>query len=180
MAYFPLCVNLEGARVLLVGNGAQIREKAEKLRPFGAMLYPVDTLSAEDLEPRPILVVVGDTEYSEAERVSALCKERGIPVNVVDMPELCTFFFPALIQRGDLTVSVTTGGKSPAAASYLRRSIEELLPERTEEILDWLGELREELPAEQRRMVLSRVVQLVFEKGRELTSAELDSTLQHV
>jgi len=143
MGYFPLCIDLSGKCVLCVGTGAQTQDKIEKIRPFGPRIIVVDVLTEEQLEEYvPELVIVGDTELPKAEQISFMCKERSIPVNVVDVPELCTFFFPAMIIRGDLTISVSTGGNSPAAAAHVRREIEKNVPDHTEEILQWLGENR--------------------------------------
>lgn len=94
MGYFPMCVDLTGKRVLLVGEGKQIRDKMEKLRSFQAQLVALQSLSAEDLCPRPALVIVGDIERVRARAIAAMCVEADVPVNVVDVPELCTFFFP--------------------------------------------------------------------------------------
>lgn len=69
-------------------------------------------------------------------RAAEACKERGIPVNTVDDPELCTFIFPSVIKRGTLTLGISTGGSSPTASRLLREKIEELLPRETEEILE--------------------------------------------
>ena len=53
-------------------------------------------------------------------RIAEYCQAAHIPVNVVDDREKCTFFFPALVKEGALTVGISTDGKSPAAASWLR------------------------------------------------------------
>ena len=171
MGYFPLCMNLSGQTVLCVGSGKQIQDKIEKLQPFGAKLVLVGSLEAEVLaEVCPVFVVVGDTEFAEAERISLLCRERNIPVNVVDVPALCSFYFPALITRGDVTVSVSTAGKSPAAAAYLKKQMETFLPDTTGEILAWLEGHRAEL---RERGILKEVVATAFSLGRPLTEKEL-------
>ena len=175
MGYFPMCIDLTGKTVLLVGNGRQIQDKMEKLRPFGCRIQRLSTICKGDLE-HAALVVVGDTGREEAARVSGLCASRGIPVNVVDEPELSSFFFPAMITRGDLTVSVSTGGRTPGAAGYLAKQIDARLPDRTEEILDWLARLRGTLyaryPKETAREMLSRITRQAFREGRPLTEAE--------
>ena len=70
--------------------------------------------------------------------VSQLCRERSIPVNVADDKELCTFLFPSILRRGPLSVGVSTGGASPTAAAYVRRTLEAQLPDCLEDILTWL------------------------------------------
>ena len=111
-----------------------------------------------------------NTEFAEAERISRLCRERNIPVNVVDVPALCTFYFPAVITRGELTVSVSTAGRSPAAAAYLKKQVETVLPDATEEILEWLELHRAEL---RKRGILKKAVATVFSQGKALTEEEL-------
>jgi len=184
MNYFPLCMNLHGKDVILVGNGHQIREKEERLRPFEANLIFKHALTEADLSPRPELVVIGDLPYDEAEAAVGLCKARNIPVNVVDIPELCTFIFPALILAGDLTVAVSTAGKAPGAAAYLARGIRQILPEKTDEILCWLGEirteLRQQLPAEAYRAAIAGLTLLAFERGHALTKAEVREIVRDV
>ena len=176
MGCFPMCMDLSGKVVLLVGNGKQIADKEKKLRPFGAELRRMDHLTAEDLTTEVAFVVVGDTELAEAERISKLCNAQRIPVNVVDNSALCTFTFPAMIVKRDLTISVSTGGKVPGGAAFLSKCIDEQLPDRTEEIMDWLQEMRQKLYAqysrEAARALLSRMTKEAFTLGRPLTDEE--------
>lgn len=147
MAYFPMCIDLTGAPVILAGEGKAAREKQRILEQFGAAVHPCPAGAFEEALLKvkaPALVVVAGAESEEKQRISAFCKERKIPVNVVDEPALCSFFFPALICRGDLTVSVSTGGKSPGAAAHLKRQIEKQLPEDVDVILEELSALRKE------------------------------------
>ena len=166
MAYFPFFVDLEGQRGLIVGGGTVALRKAEKLLPYGPALTvvapePVSELAAlpveltrrefqpEDLDRADFVIAATDNE-EENHRISALCQGRKIPVNVVDDKEACSFLFPALVRRGNLSVGVSTGGSSPTAAIWLKEQIEGLLPEQTEEILTWLEAqrplLQERLP----------------------------------
>lgn len=174
MSCFPMCVELAGKKVFLVGAGRQIQDKKEKLEPFGADLIQKDTLGEQDLRQCPAFVVVGDTAVEEAQRISELCNTAGIPVNVVDMPALCSFFFPALISRGPLTVAVSTGGSNPAAAGFLRREIEKILPETTETIINWLSAQRQQLRS---RRVLRAAVAAAFLRKRPLTEEEIEELL---
>lgn len=183
MAYFPLCINLNGADVLLLGEGKAMQERRNILLSFGANIR---LLSAEpeyrafaeaDLEPRPALVVVADMPPDEKKRISGLCKAKGIPVNVVDVPELCSFYFPSLMSRGDLTVAVSTGGKSPGGAAWLRRHLERHIPDQTEVILDWVNgfrrKLRREYPEADQKTVLRKVIDLALSENRIPEESEL-------
>lgn len=177
MGYFPLCVDISDKKVILVGNGRQIREKKEKLKPFCANLIQKETLTEADLCERPAFVVVGDLPWEEAAAAAGLCTDRNIPVNVVDRLQLCTFIFPSVITAGNLTVTVSTGGKVPSASVYLRKQIQELLPEKTDEILDWLGEVRPKIrktvPTDRYAEVMREITAAAFEKKRVLSWEEV-------
>ena len=71
MGYFPMCVDLTGQKVLLVGSGPQIRDKEERLAPCGAALVTLPALSAEDLADRPAFVIIGDLPLAQAEAAAA-------------------------------------------------------------------------------------------------------------
>lgn len=178
MSYFPLFIDLTGAAVLLIGNGPQIADKRERLSNFQAELYQLDSLSEKDLSSAPAMVVIGDLPFDDAERYSQLCRKNRIPVNVVDVPSLCTFYFPALISRGDLTVGISTGGKSPGFASCLRKKLEEYIPQRSGEILDWLHKLRptlkNQVPAELFRSNLRKITEQSLNLGRPLSEKEIN------
>lgn len=183
MAYFPLCINLTGAQVFLLGEGTVIQEKREILRSFGANIRMFSeepkyrAFSEADLESRPALVVVADMEQEEKKRISRLCQSTGIPVNVVDAPELCSFYFPSMMTRGNLTVSVSTGGKSPGAAAWLRRHLEQHIPDQTDTILEWAGTVRQrlqtEFPEADRKTVLRQAIDQALSGNRILEEQEL-------
>ena len=167
--------------MLLVGTGRQIQDKRKKLAPFGCLFREVDRLTEADLDASAVFVVVGDLPREVAAEASDLCQRRNIPVNVVDRPELCSFFFPALIAEGDLTVSVSTGGKSPAAAAHVCGRIRQQLPDRTGEILDWLGQMRQRLRAEfpdSYRPRLGKLTEAAFRLDRPLTEAEWEALIR--
>lgn len=183
MAYFPLCINLTGADVFLLGEGKAIREKQNILLSFGANIRlfsgapEYSAFTEADLEPRPALVVVADMPMTEKQRISRLCQSKGIPVNVVDTPELCSFYFPSLMTRGDLTVAVSTGGKSPGVAAWLRRHLEKHIPDQTEAILEWANSVRQwlrtEYPEADRKTVLGQAVGLALSENRIPEKQEL-------
>lgn len=181
MSYFPLCIDLTDATVLLVGNGPQIQEKLEKLHSFQANLLCLDCLTEADLQKDPAMVIIGDLPFSVAQTYSDLCRARNIPVNVVDIPQLCSFYFPALIQRGDLTLGITTGGKSPGFAARLRRKLECHIPQASGDILNWLQALRPQLKARLPQTDFRRILGLLTEEslslGRPLTEEETETLI---
>lgn len=190
MAYFPVFCDLTGREVLLVGGCRHILEKLQRLQPFQAKLRvicenPIPEVEAfagmnlerrpfreEDLSSNPALVIVSPQE--DARAVSELCRARNIPVNVVDVPELCSFYFPALIVEGDLTVGISTAGVCPGAAAVLKERIRACLPSRTAQVIRWVRQQREKLPDYPgKRQYLRRITAASLAKNRPLTEEEL-------
>lgn len=167
MPWFPFFVNLEQAQGLVVGGGTVALRKVEKLLPYGPQLtvvapdicpslasLPGLTLrrrpfAEADLTPYPAFVIAATGDKALNHRIAALCRERRIPVNVVDDPAACSFFFPALVQRGRLSVGISTGGASPTAAVWLKEKIEALLPPNFADILDRLEHRRASVKAQE-------------------------------
>ena len=170
MSYFPFFMEMEGRPGLIVGGGTVACRKVEKLLPYGPRLTVVAPEIApeiaavkgltllrrpfcpEDLEGMAFVISAAPPVNRQ---VAELCRERHLPVNVVDNRELCSFLFPALVKRGSLSVGISTGGASPTAAIYLKEQIAALLPENFEELLAFLDSLRPmlkvEIPEEARR-----------------------------
>lgn len=163
MNRFPLCINLEDKSFLVVGSGRIARRKLSAISEFTSNITVISKKGAEGLAREGFKVVnkcfddkdlegfdfvitaTGSREQDEA--IVAACKSRGIPVNAADDREECDFFLPGIIKRGDLVVSVSTSGKSPAYSKHLREQIEEIIPDSIEKMLDIMGELRKILPS---------------------------------
>lgn len=200
MGYFPFFIDLEQREGLIVGGGRVALGKARRLLPYGPRL----TVAAPQLLPdfydlagvalleRPFapellegkfFVITATGGVSLDRHISRLCRERNIPVNVVDDREACTFLFPSLVKRGSLSIGVSTGGASPSMAAWLRGEIEGLLPERTEEILDFLQDQRpmvkEAIADEQRRAELFQTLfSACLEAGGPISQPEAEVMLE--
>ena len=161
MGYFPFFIDLAGRAGLVVGGGSTALRKLEKLKPYGPALTAaalafcpeIEGMEGVTLLRRPFreemlegqfFAIAATDDPAVNHRVAALCRERGILVNVVDDREECTFLFPALVGRGALSVGVSTGGSSPTAAVWLKERIDGLLPQNMEEILTFLDSQRAE------------------------------------
>ena len=148
MDFLPLFHNLKNAPVLVIGGGEVALRKARLLADAGAVprvvtreaLDEVSVLVArqggelhlrdyreEDLEGVRLVVAATDDEPLNA-MVSRQAKARGIPVNVVDAPELCSVIFPAIVDRSPLMVAVSSGGDAPVLARLIRARIETWIP----------------------------------------------------
>ena len=198
MPLFPIFIDLKGRRALIVGGGRVALRKAERLMPYGADIcavapefipgfagIPGVTLLERRFEPGDIegaALVIAATDDGELNAaVSELCRWENIPVNVVDDLEKCSFVFPALVQRGELSVGISTGGASPSAAQYIRRGVEQLVPEGFEGILDFLSahraEVKAALPPERRAAAFAALFERCLERGGPLSEAELAAFL---
>lgn len=185
MAYFPFFVELDGQEGLIVGGSTVAQRKIEKLLPYGSRLTvcapdisrsirAIPGLSLVERAFTPELLegrafVIAATDDPELNHhISRLCRERRVPVNVVDDRDYCSFLFPALVKRGSLSVGISTGGASPTGAIYLKKQIDAMIPERFGELLDWLdstrGWAKEVLPGEAAR---SRFFAVLFAAGME-------------
>ena len=94
---------------------------------------------------RHFLVIAASNCGAVNEGVAREAQEEGVLVNVVDHRELSTFIVPSVLRRGDLTVAVGTKGKSPLLAKLLKEELEGLLPKEYGDLLEKLGEARENL-----------------------------------
>ena len=185
MPLFPIFINLEGRRVLIVGGGHVALRKAERLSPYGADIFAVApefipgfagipgvTLLERRFEP-------GDIDG--AALVIELCRWENVPVNVVDDIEKCSFVFPSLVRRGELSVGISTGGASPSAAQYIRRGVEQLVPEGFEDILGFLAAhraaVKAALPPERRAGAYAGLFERCMELGRALSEEEFEEYL---
>jgi uroporphyrin-III C-methyltransferase/precorrin-2 dehydrogenase/sirohydrochlorin ferrochelatase len=127
MRHYPIFLDLNGRAVLVVGHGEMAERKAEPLLRAGAELRQVETFHDELLEGCVLAIGAGAAE-TDLQALSRAAQARGIPVNIVDRPELCSFIMPATIDRDPITIAVSTGGAAPVLARMLRARIEALIP----------------------------------------------------
>jgi uroporphyrin-III C-methyltransferase/precorrin-2 dehydrogenase/sirohydrochlorin ferrochelatase len=127
--HLPLFFNVAGRKVVVVGTGALADRKAAMARSAGAEVCQLAVAERVDFEGAVAAFIATGTE--EGDRLAhGVAKASGVPVNVVDRPALCDFILPAIIDRDDVVVAVSTGGASPTLATVLRGHIERALPER--------------------------------------------------
>jgi precorrin-2 dehydrogenase / sirohydrochlorin ferrochelatase len=141
---FPMFLKLEGRQCLVVGagkvgepkisglleTGAHIRvvalEASAAVREWarsGKIDLEVRAFRSEDLDGA-ILAVVATNSRSLNELVYREARRRGVLCNVVDVPDLCDFFYPSVVRRGDLQIAVSTAGQSPSLAQKIRQQLE--------------------------------------------------------
>ena len=165
--YYPLCLDISGKRCVVVGSGIVAERKVERLLACGARVEVVGKaltpiLAAWKEEGRIVhreadyedsclsgaSLVIGATDDEAVNaRIAKNAHARGIPVNIVDDPARCDFILPSVVERGDLLIAVSTGGKSPALARKVREDLEEAYGAEYAVLLEILGELREKVIA---------------------------------
>ncbi|MGH6967781.1 MAG: precorrin-2 dehydrogenase/sirohydrochlorin ferrochelatase family protein [Stellaceae bacterium] len=141
MTHFPICLNLAGKRCLVVGVGPEAERKAAALQRAGAQVVATPHFAPADLDGCA-LAMAADVTPAVGTVVSRAAQARGIPVNVADRPELCSFITPAVIERAPVTLAISTGGASPALARRLRETLDAIVPRRLGALAALAGEFR--------------------------------------
>jgi precorrin-2 dehydrogenase/sirohydrochlorin ferrochelatase len=167
MEFYPVCLDISNGRCVVVGGGEVAERKVAGLLECGAKVIIVsrdltpalrgmkdagriehlsDDYREEYLEGA--FLVIGATDREDVnEKISRDARDRGVLVNIVDVPARCSFIVPSVFRRGDLLVAVSTGGKSPALARRLREEIEERYGPEYGTLLTIMGNLRERITA---------------------------------
>jgi precorrin-2 dehydrogenase / sirohydrochlorin ferrochelatase len=164
--FYPMFVDIEGRRCLVVGGGPVATEKVEKLIDHGASVRLVAPETTPELAAmiasgavaehrqgayRPgdldgCFLVIAATNLDAINRmVWQDAEARGLLCNVVDVPPLCNFIVPSIVRRGELALAISTGGASPVVAKHIRRDLEEAYGPEWEALVDLLREVRDEL-----------------------------------
>ncbi len=200
---FPLFLKLERRRCLVVGAGTIAEGKIGGLIADDAQIRvvspeataQVQTWAGEgkiDWERRRFqhsdlegifLVVAATSSTAVHEEIYAEARRLGVLCNVVDVPHLCDFFYPAIVRRGSLQIAISTAGESPALSQRLRKELEQQFGPEYEAWVAAIGEARAELAtrdltAEDRKEILHELASREFyEKFRdELRKRQKDGT----
>lgn len=160
---FPLALDLSLVKVVLIGDGEAGLKRLELLDAAGdaagldvysaspsAVLreragsrFKGERPSVEALEAAQVVFIAGLAE-AEAAGIAATARKAGRLVNAEDIKPLCDFHVPSTVRRGDLLLTVSTGGRSPGLARRLRRRIEALFGPEWAGRLDELANLRDD------------------------------------
>src|SRR5712691_5340412 len=161
--YYPIFLDIEGRNAVIIGGGNVCARKAETMMNYGArvtvvspeLTEEIETWAREgrletrrkkyderDLDDANIVIASTDDEAVNTQ-IAADCRRRRIPVNVVDVTPLCEFIVPAIVDKGSVTIAISTGGKSPALARTLKEDLQRLVGPEYDEVNQILGTLRE-------------------------------------
>jgi len=164
MRYYPIYLDLKGRDVLVVGGGAIAEGKALQLVQAGARVTVVSPELTEALRAASdrdeithlgssfieedlngvFLVISATDDRKLNEKVAKAARERGLLCNIVDQPDLCDFITPALVTRGELQISVSTGGGSPTLTQRVKREVAAVIGEEYGVLLELAAEMRAE------------------------------------
>lgn len=165
MEALPVFLNVRNLRCLVAGGGEVAFRKARLLARAQAELHIVAPEAGDSmlnllqehggrLDRREIreedfagaqLAIAATDDSGINENVSRWARERGIPVNVVDQPALCTFYMPAIVDRSPVVVAISSSGASPVLTRSLKEMNEVMMPARIDRLALLLGSLREKV-----------------------------------
>jgi siroheme synthase-like protein len=201
MGYFSVLLDLTHRHCVMVGGGPIAERRVLSLLESGArvtVISPRVTPALEALAAKG-RIALESRSYAEGDlsgahlvfvataarevnlAVAREARERGVWINAADDPAHCTFILPAVVRRGDLTVSVATGGTSPALSRAVRQELETYLTAEYATLAALAGEARRELRASGqvvraeawRRALGPEVRRLIVERGRDAAKLRL-------
>ena len=163
MGYFPLSVDITDKNCVVVGGGNTAARKIGKLLLFNARVTVIAPFICREIaETKNItikkrnfrdedaedafLVVGAANDRNVNKHISQICRKKNIPVNIVDDPSLCSFYFPAVVRKAPVTVAVSTDGEAPLIARFLREKIENQIDDNIIKAAEKIAECRKRLP----------------------------------
>ncbi len=168
MRYFPIQLDIRGRRCLVVGGGGVGTRKAKSLLSYGGRVTVVSPEVTDDLrglaargeialrlrayesaDLQGVFLVIGATDDEMLNgRIRSDAEQQKILCNIADRPEQCNFILPAVVQRGNLVITVSTSGQSPALAKKLRQDLQAQFGNEYAWFLELMGAIRKRLLAE--------------------------------
>jgi precorrin-2 dehydrogenase/sirohydrochlorin ferrochelatase len=201
MTLFPMFMKLEGRSCLVVGAGTVGEPKINSLvtagasvrvvalyataavaewAQAGAITWEARAFNSADLDGT-FLVIAATNSSDVNAAIFHQARQRNILCNVVDDPEHCDFYYPAVVRRGDLQLAISTNGQSPALAQRIRRELEMQFGPEYGAWLEALGRARQQLFAskidpEQRRRLLHELASHEAFKKAETAEFNIDAS----
>jgi precorrin-2 dehydrogenase/sirohydrochlorin ferrochelatase len=143
----PIVLNETAIKVGLAGAGDALARRLAALTEAGVMPLVIAPDASADLAGLKLLYIAG-LDRPLADRLADLARASGVLVNVEDVPELCDFHAPATVRRGDLLVTISTGGRAPGLAKLIREWLSAKLGSEWSRQLDTVSERRARWRAE--------------------------------
>lgn len=174
MSFLPVQISLENKKILLIGGGKiafrrlqylleftknieiislEFSQKIEGLIKKNSLKYEKKAFENESINSFDIVVCAVD-DLKLQEKLFEKSREFRVLYNCVDFPSFCDFTFPSYIKKGDLTISISTQGNSPAISKYLRIYLESKIPNSITQFLEDMKAYRKSMPKGSSRMKL--------------------------
>jgi len=206
MKYYPVNLNVKNRKCLVVGGGEVATRKVKVLLESGATLTVITLNATKHLyklendglltlklrlykasDLNGMFLVFGATNdkklnrqlFVDASKSNLLC-------NIADCPDQCNFILPSIVNRGDLSIAISTSGKSPALAKKIRKDLEKKFGLEYAEFLEIMGLIRRKLissncKSEIRKQIFTQIVQSdIIEMINQNKKAEIDSLLSTI
>ncbi|MDO4540333.1 MAG: bifunctional precorrin-2 dehydrogenase/sirohydrochlorin ferrochelatase [Syntrophomonadaceae bacterium] len=180
---YPIYLNLEHKKCLVIGGGSVAERKVKTLLEYGAKVSLVSpdiqsglrqlhdsgaiewqaaSFAPDHLEGVFMAFITTDDHELNGE-IAAACRERGIMVNAADDPPNCDFYVPAVLRQDHLAVAISTEGRSPMFAAWLKRELGNIITEDYGRFVNKMGDIRElikqsDLSLQERRMVFAALI----------------------
>lgn len=199
MSYFPMFVDLENKRCLVVGGGQIALHKVKVLMDFGAKvlveapeilpeIYENNSVECQEkcFEEKDLadqeLVIAATNDKDLNHRISVACREKKIPINVVDQPEECSFIFPAYIKEKEVIAAFSSGGQSPVVTQYLKEQMRSVVTPQLGDLASCLGNLRKTVQQrtgtnDARKKIYRELLALSLEKDRIPSEEEIEQII---
>jgi precorrin-2 dehydrogenase/sirohydrochlorin ferrochelatase len=202
MSLYPVFLKLEGHKVLIVGGGLIAEQKIEavlrsatdvtvvspQITPRIRLWAHQGRIKYQAVTFRPgmthgYFLVISCTDSEETNRaVYQEAREFGALANAVDDPGYCDFYAPAVVNRGEFQIAISTNGNSPALSQYVRKKLENEFGPEYESWIAWLGRMRQAirsaLPRSERRKELLHLLALC-KPGKFSNQTELNTGGNH-
>ncbi len=183
MPYFPIFLDIENQKVIIVGGGEVAERKIRNLLIYGCRIYMISPHLTPHLQQLvakgkirhvsyeslgtfmndALMVIVATDDPEVNSQIASQTKEHGLLVNVVDQPGDCNFIMPSIVKRGDLQIAISTAGKSPALAKKIRKEMEVMFGPEYGSLIELLGIIRIKLlsrgqPSAKNKIIFQKLV----------------------
>lgn len=189
--FYPINLKIDDMKIVIIGGGKVAYRKCMNFLAFNKKVLVVSKEFVKEFEEikeqveivkgaynekyiKDAFVVVAATNNKEVNReIGTYCRQHNKLVNVVDDKDLSNFTVPSFVKRGDLLLSVSTGGKSPSLSRKIRKDLEEVYDDGYEEYVELLGQAREMIientsDIKERRKNLKELLDLSFDELRRI------------
>ena len=165
MPYYPIFLDLDNQKVIVVGGGEVAERKIRTLLIYGCRIsiisphltphlkelvakkkihhIPYESLGKSLDDAFMVIAATDDPEVNS--QIASQAKEQGLLVNAVDQPGDCNFIMPSIVKRGDLQIAISTAGRSPALAKKIRKEMESMFGPEYDSFIELLGMIRKKL-----------------------------------